>query len=424
MAEITTSDARVPAITGRAWGVFALCLGAWTLTNLDQSLFSYALPGILTTFKLPLEAAGVILAISFACSSALVVLSGLLADRHGRALTLCLLLAASAMAVGLQGLAMGVVTLTIARSLGFGLSGGLAPITSALTVETAPDRLRGVAVGVLQCGYPLGWLLASLVAAPLLSDYGWRATCFAAFAIVPVALVLAWAAAPRLKAPGGRAMVGAAAPAARKPSIRKLFAPGARAQSLGCMATFFLFGGAYAGSAFFFPTFFAQQRGYSAAAATSLVGLSNGVAVVGYIGAALVGEHLLRRRTVFAVWSLGGAVALAGLLWAPSSRSGDLAWFSLTAALFYGATAVLPVLVAELFDQDVRATALGVCSSAPLALGFAVFPLIVPLVVGRLGWPGGLTAVTLPALVASALVALLLPNRASGLPLDAAPARA
>ena len=423
MGEITAGDARVPAITGRAWGVFALCLGAWTLTNIDQSLFSYALPGMLTTFRLPLEAAGVVLAISFACSSALVILAGLLADRHGRALTLCLLLAASAAAVGLQGLAMGVVTLTLARSLGFGLSGGLAPITSALTAETAPDRLRGLAVGVLQCGYPLGWLLASLVAAPLLRDHGWRATCFAAFAIVPVALVLAWTVAPRLEALRGAAPAGGGAPAAasRKPSLRKLFAPGVRSTSLGCMATFFLFGGAYAGSAFFFPTFFAQARGYSPADAASLVGLSNGVAVVGYIGAAWVGEHLLRRRTVFALWSLGGAIALAGLLWAPSSRSGDLVWFSLTAALFYGATAVLPVLVAELFDQDVRATALGVCSSAPLALGFAVFPLIVPLVVGRLGWPGGLTAVTLPALVACALVALSLPNRASGLPLDAAP---
>lgn len=422
MAEMTAGVVSAPAIKARTWGVFALCLGAWTLTNLDQSLFSYALPGILTEFRLPLEAAGVVFAISFASSSALVVVAGLLADRHGRALTLCLLLAASALSVGMQGFALGVVTLTIARSLGFGLSGGLSPITNALTVESAPDRLRGVAMGVLQCGYPLGWLLASLIAAPLLRDHGWRTTCFAAFAIVPVALLIAWVAAPRIDGRRSTSATGAApSPIVRKPSVRTLFQPALRMQSLGCMATFFLFGGAYAGSAFFFPTFFAQSRGYSPADAASLVGLSNGVAVFGYIGAALVGEYLLRRRTVFGLWTIGGAIALAGLLWAPSSRGSDLAWFSAMAALFYGAIAVLPVLVAEIFDQDVRATALGVCSSAPLALGFAVFPLIVPLVVSKLGWQGGLTAVTLPLLVVGALVALSLPNRASGLPLNGAP---
>ena len=38
---------------------------AWTLSNMDQAFFGYALPGILEEFDLPLEAAGVILTISF-----------------------------------------------------------------------------------------------------------------------------------------------------------------------------------------------------------------------------------------------------------------------------------------------------------------------------------------------------------------------
>lgn len=422
MADMAIGGERRVAVSARALWIFALCFGAWTLTNLDQSLFSYALPGILAEFHLPLEAAGVVFAISFACSSALVVVCGIAADRYGRALTLCLLLAATALCVGVQGLAMGVVTLTLARSLGFGLSGGLAPITNALTVENTPDRLRGVAMGVLQCGYPMGWLLASLVAAPLLARYGWRATCFAALGVIPVGLLIAWLYARRIDArraaPAAAEMLHVATEAKPKPSVRKLFEPGLRRQSLTCMVVFFVFGGAYAGSAFFFPTFFSQTRGYTPAQAASLVGLSNGVAVFGYLGAALVGEYLLRRRTVFALWTLGGALALLGLLWAPSSHASDLAWFSVMAALFYGAMAVLPVLVAEIFDQDIRATALGLCTSAPLGLGFAIFPLIVPLVVGRLGWQGGLTAVTAPLLVLGSLTVLTLPNRPSGLPLD------
>jgi MFS family permease len=413
----SASFMRAPA-GKRAWGIFALCLSAWTLTNVDQSLFSYALPGILQDFHLPLEAAGAVFAISFAASAVMVIFAGMVADRYGRVLTLCLLLAASACAVGLQGFAIGVITLTTARALGFGLSGGLAPITNALTVENTPSRLRGIAVGALQCGYPLGWLLASLFAAPLLRLYGWRATFLAAFAVVPLGLLGAFFYARGVDARLGavsRTLTSDQAPP--RPALRTLFAPGLRCQSLTCMAIFFMFGGAYAGSAFFFPTFFTQTRGYTPAAAASLVGLSNGIAVIGYLGAALVGEYLLRRRTVFALWTIGGAIALLGLLWAPSSHLSDMIWFSVMATLFYGAMAVLPVLVAEIFDQSIRATALGVCTSAPLGLGFAVFPLIVPLVVGHLGWQGGLTAVTVPLLVLGSLTTLSLPNRPSGLPL-------
>ena len=407
-----------PAL-GWRWVVLAICLGVWTLTNMDQSLFSYALPGILQSFHLPLEVAGVVIAVSFACSAALVIVAGLLADRYGRGLMLCILLGSSALFVGLQGFAGGILALTVARALGFGLSGGLSPITNALTVENAPDRLRGVSMGVLQCGYPLGWLLASLIAAPLLRSHGWRATCFAAFAVIPLALLLG-AFVKRLDA-GGVAMSVARTPGPPKtaaPGVGRLFQADLRGRSLACMATFFLAGGAYAGSAFFFPTYFTQVRGYSPADAAGLVGLSNGIAVIGYLGAALAGEYVLRRRTVFVIWTVGGALTLLGLLWASTSRQGDLLWFSLMATLFYGSMAALPVLVAELFDQDLRATALGVCASAPLTLGFAVFPLVTPLVVGALGWRVGLSVEIAPVLALGAATALFLPNRPSGLPIS------
>ena len=41
--------------------------------------------------------------------------------------------------------------------------------------EVAPARLRGIYAGVLQTAYPFGWFLASLLAAPLLVGFGWRA---------------------------------------------------------------------------------------------------------------------------------------------------------------------------------------------------------------------------------------------------------
>lgn len=401
-------------------GIFFICLFAWTLTNLDQSLFGYAIPGILAEFKLPLEAAGTILTVSFVLGTVLIVFSGIAADRWGRGPVLTALLVSSAIFVGLQGFAATVVMLTIYRSLGFGLSGGLSPITNALVVENAADRYRGVAMGLLQCGYPLGWLIASLMAAPLLAKYDWRAACYAAFIVVPLAIPI-WLYLRKVGDGGRAAAAPAATPAATPGSagaFATLFGPEYRARSIASCLLFFTFGGAYAGSAFFFPTFFNQVRGYSPSEAALLVGLSNGIAVVGYVGAALMGEFVWSRRNVFVIWVGGGALALLGLLWASQGRTPDMLWYAVMATMFYGSNAVVPVLIAEIYPTAIRASGLAICASAPLTLGFAVFPMLVPLAIGRVGWEAGLSLVVVPLLLASVVAALCLPNRPSGLPVS------
>ena len=381
---------------------------AWTLTNMDQAFFGYAIPGILEEFNLPLEAAGIILTISFIIASIMLLFTGIVADRFGRGPILSLYLAVSALLVGFQGLAGGIVMLTIFRALGFGFSTGLSPITSAYVVENVKPRMRGIAMGVLQCGYPLGWFIASLFAAPLLADYGWRAMCFAAFLVVPLAGLFHWL----LRDTPGIILAGTDSPI--KGKVRVLFSAPYRKSSLASIATYFAFGGAYAGSAFYFPTFFAEVRGYSQSDAASLVGMSNFIGIGGYLLAAFVGEYLLTRRSVFIIWALGGTIALIGLLWFSESRTADTIWYGLTAALFYGSLAVLPVLIAEIFPEEVRASALSVCASAPLSLGFAVFPLIVPFVVGSVGWQMGFSIIICPLLALSAMTAFALPNRRSG----------
>ena len=381
---------------------------AWTLTNMDQAFFGYAIPGILKEFNLPLEAAGIILTISFVIASIMLLFIGIAADRFGRGPILSLYLAVSALLVGFQGLAGGIVMLTIFRALGFGFSTGLSPITSAYVVENVKPKMRGMAMGVLQCGYPLGWFIASLFAVPLLADYGWRAMCFAAFLVVPLAGLFHWL----LRDTPGIILAGANSPI--KGKVRVLFSAPYRKSSLASIATYFAFGGAYACSAFYFPTFFAEVRGYSQSDAASLVGMSNFIGIGGYLLAAFVGEYLLTRRSVFIIWALGGTIALIGLLWFSESRTADTIWYGLTAALFYGSLAVLPVLIAEIFPEEVRASALSVCASAPLSLGFAVFPLIVPFVVGSVGWQMGFSIIICPLLALSAMTAFALPNRRSG----------
>ena len=411
-----TSRAQVTGTAFKAGAtsiVVGICLLAWALTNMDQALFGYAIPGILTEFQQPLQTIGTMLTISFVSAAGLVVLAGMAADRWGRVPTLTILLAASATLVGLQSFATDITTLTILRALAFGLSGGLAPITNAMVVEAVHERWRGIAAGVLQCGYPLGWFMAALLAAPLLTTYGWRAICLIALGVVPLSLVIGWLLrrfAPAM--PVATAVEGASqAPSNNQLSV--LFAPEFRRNSFASAAMFFLFGGAYAGSAFFFPTYFAQARGYSEADATALVGLSNGIGIFGYLAAAFVGEFLIPRKRVFILWCLGGALCLLGLFWLSNSPAQDTIWYGLTAALFFGSQAVVIVMIAELYPVHIRATAIAVCGSAPLSLGFAVFPILVPQVVAQAGWSLGLSLVIVPLLIGSAIAGSALRIRAA-----------
>jgi hypothetical protein len=103
---------------------------------------------------------------------------------------------------------------------------------------------------------------------------------------------------------------------------------------------FLSFGCAYAGTALFFTTYFICMRGYTDSAAAQLAGYSNGIAIVGYLAAAWVGEYVITQRTTFAIWCAPGAPALVDLMWLPRERWQHLALFALAGAFFYGSIAV------------------------------------------------------------------------------------
>ena len=403
-----------------AWvGILAFSLFAWTVSNLDQSLFGYAIPGIIGEFNIGLDRIGLILSIGFIVSAVMVVFAGLAADTWGRRWTLAILLASSAFFVGMHGFVNDASQLTVARAIAFGLAAGLAPITAAYVAESAPARHRGMWMGVLQCGYPLGWFLAAMIAAPLLETSGWRAIFYVGFAVVPLAFLIAWRLPESSRFTDVAAARTAAAPALDFKLLNEMFAGRFRRRSLASVLLFFTFGCAYAGTAFFFPTYFMSVRGYSQSEAAQLVGLSNGIAIAGYLAAAWVGEYRLTRRDTFALWCLLGALALVALVWLPTARWQDLTLFALTGAFFYGSNAVVGTLLTELYPTRMRTTAYAVCGSAPLTLGFALFPAIVPQFVASVGWQWTFSVLISPLLLIASAAALALPKLQSGQDVDA-----
>jgi MFS family permease len=269
-------------------------------------------------------------------------------------------------------------------------------------------------MGILQCGYPLGWFIASLIAAPLLATHGWRSIFLVGFAVIPIAFAIAWQLPEsdrfaRLSNERTRSTQGL-----DYSILRQLFCGEYRRRSIACVLLFFAFGCAYAGTAFYFPTYFVSVRGYTQADAAALVGSSNGIAVLGYLLAAVVGEYLWNRRNTYALWCAVGAISLLGLMWIPTTHTADLIFFAMTAAFFYGSNAVVGTLLTELYPTAMRATAYAVCGSAPLSIGFAFFPTIVPVVVASMGWQKAFSLLIVPLLLVSALAALGLPAMHSG----------
>jgi MFS family permease len=405
----------VRAMAGKPLRIFLFCLAIWSLTNMDQSLFGYAMPGILSDLHIGLGAVAVVLSIGFAFTMAAAVVGGLAADRFGRRLVLAICLGLSGLFVGFQGLVHSVVMLTVVRALAFGFSGGLSPITNAFVAESAPPRIRGVLVGLLQCGYPIGWFIASMFVVPLMTHYGWRATFLVGFAIVPLSFIVY-----RLVPESPRFETVRATQANQAPwraSLAELFSGPRLKPTLLIGFAFFAQGGAYAGSAFYLPTFFHVVRGYGEAEAARIVGLSYGIGVLGYIGASLIGEFVWTRRNTIVAWCWLGAVTFLGFVWLPGSVPEDIAWCGVMAIFFYGSVAIMGTYMLELYPTRLRATGAAV-NSAFLSLGFATFPVMVAHLVEVAGWQQAFSALIPASLLLCGLAMLGLENFASGRPVE------
>ena len=117
---------------------------------------------------------------------------GALADRFGRKrpLIACVLYF-SAFTV-LTGLSPNFLAFAICRALyGIGM-GGYWGIGASYAMESSPRRFRGVLSGMIQAGYPMGYLLASVAMQTLAPAFGWRSVFFigSPVALLIVALIL------------------------------------------------------------------------------------------------------------------------------------------------------------------------------------------------------------------------------------------
>jgi SHS family lactate transporter-like MFS transporter len=167
--------------------VIAAYLG-WTLDAFDFFILVFVLKHIADEFHTDVPAVSVAIFLTLAMRAVGALIFGLAADRFGRRITLMANVLLYSIFEFLTGFSTGLTMFLILRAL-FGIAmGGDWGVGASLTMETVPEDSRGIVSGILQAGYPSGYLLASIVFFLLFPIIGWRGMFMVG--AVPALLVL------------------------------------------------------------------------------------------------------------------------------------------------------------------------------------------------------------------------------------------
>ncbi len=168
--------------------VVAASFLGWTLDAFDYFLLVFVIDDVAKEFGSTHRAVAWALTLTLALRPLGAFLFGRLADRFGRRPVLMLDVALYSLMGLASAFAPSLTVFLVIRAL-FGVAmGGEWGIGASLTMESVNPGARGLVSGVLQSGYPTGYLLASLVFALLYPVVGWRGMF--AIGFLPAVLVL------------------------------------------------------------------------------------------------------------------------------------------------------------------------------------------------------------------------------------------
>jgi MFS transporter, SHS family, lactate transporter len=168
--------------------VVAASFLGWTLDAFDYFLLVFVFKDVAKEFGTTPATVAWALTLTLALRPVGAFVFGRLADRYGRRPILMLDVGLYSVLGLATAFAPNLWSFLVIRAL-FGVAmGGEWGIGASLTMESVNPRARGVVSGLLQSGYPSGYLIASLVYALLYDLVGWRGMFVIGF--LPALLVL------------------------------------------------------------------------------------------------------------------------------------------------------------------------------------------------------------------------------------------
>jgi SHS family lactate transporter-like MFS transporter len=249
-----------------------------------------------------------------------------------------------------SGFAPSLTVLLVLRGI-YGIAmGGEWGVGASLTMETIPAKTRGVISGLLQAGYPSGYLLAAVANKYLFDEIGWRGMFMVG--ALPALLVLYI----RGKVDESPAF------AERKHEVKKVRMGPILQRHLGLFIYGILLMTAFNsfshGTQDLYPTFLSRQMNFDTATVSNIAIIYNIGAMIGGLAFGALSQHIGRRKAII----IAALLALPVIpLWTFSSTPLLLAVGAfLMQVAVQGAWGVIPVHLNELSPAEIRGTFPGV----------------------------------------------------------------
>ena len=349
------------ALNSRQRHTFTACLLGWTMDAFDFFILVFCVSAVAADFKVAKSEVAEALALTLAFRPVGAFLFGALADRYGRRPVLMINIACYSLLELACAFAASMPQLLILRAL-FGIAmGGEWGVGAALAFETLPKENRGFFSGLLQMGYPMGYLIAAAAYAvlfPWFSHFTWAGHAFGwrgmfLVGAAPALLVLYIGSKVEESPTWREGRMAASKPQAPKTSAVQgvLRYAGMFVFLVVLMTGFNAFSH---GTQDLYPTFLQQDHHFSPQLTGVIAIFYNIAAIAGGISFGSLSEKIGRKR----------AIILAALLSLPVIPLFALAHtaFALTAGavlmqfMVQGAWGVIPAWLSELSPGPVRAT--------------------------------------------------------------------
>ncbi len=366
----------------------------WTLDAFDFFILIFMMDRVAAEFGVGKGAIVATLTATLAFRPVGAILFGMLADRYGRRRPLMANVVYFSLVELACGFAPNYPVFLLLRSLyGIGM-GGEWGVGASLAMEIAPQKRRGVLSGVLQNGYPIGYLLAALCARLVLPVWGWRPMFWVGGLPALLALYI------RMRVPESQAWQQRRAPDVR--AILRTVASHGRS-FVYLIALMILMLCLAHGTQDLYPDFLKTSHGLSEATVSYIAILYNVGAVIGGIIFGHFSETGRRRSMILAL-----ALALAVIpLWAFGR---GLATLTLGAVLMQlgvqGAWGVIPAHLNELAPDAARGLIPGLAYQIGILIAAPTNNLQYALA-GRVGYPWALALFESVVIVSLAAVLLL-----------------
>ncbi|ERT72199.1 hypothetical protein P051_01382 [Brucella abortus 03-2770-11] len=377
-----TSRAAVRPEHNRIWIlVFIFSFLGLMIDGADLMLLSYSLTSIKAEFGLTSVEAGSLGSITLAGMAIGGIYGGWACDRFGRVKTVSWTIVLFSIGTAVLGLTHSYFQFAVARfvsSLGLG---ALYVACNTFMAEYVPTKYRTTALGTLQAGWSVGYIVATVLAGAILPVYGWRYLFFVAIVPVIIALLMhkgvpepeSWVRAKAERESGGSKFTTAKRESAFKaifgnPRVRTLFIFWA------LTAGFLQFG--YYGVNNWLPSYLETEMGMNFKSMTAYMIGSYTAMILSKVLAGVAADWL-GRRAVFALGALGTAAFLPIIVLYHSPDT--ILWMLVVFGFLYGVPyGVNATYMAESFEAKYRGTAVGGAYNigragaalAPVAIGF------------------------------------------------------